>query len=1011
MSKRLISLILAALLAFVLFPNVEIQVKANPIPYPVVWMPREDIYVNLSASNGTVCAKVHGVYHFSHSDFKNVSMTYPISPNSTNISVEVNGSEINWWYSDKTYSSVLGNLPMINWTIYNFPAPTIVEVDYEHIVPKSNNTYQYLYAMGTGRYFYTYSKTTTAYIHISIDFPDLLEPNLYMVDYPEGRWKGYSDPKWVWNLVEYDISKINSTWTIKTTRQASYGPLLEDVVLTFEKGDVSVPKDHSTIQEAINAVDPGDVVFVESGTYYEHITINKSITLMGEDKASTIIDGNLEGTVVNITGDNVTFTGFTIQRSFWTWDFEKAIDEYGIAVSNCDGVKIIGNRIVENNGGIYLKGCNANDITKNNITNSHYHGIFMWDCKNNIIVKNEVRNCSGTALDGYWGVAIYLYQSNDNLISRNHMENNPHGLRFSSSGNNTINANYIKGSSDGVYLQWSHNNTVNENSIISNFHGIHVDNSNFSSIYHNNFINNTMQVHIFGENPVNIWDNGKEGNYWSDYNGTDSNGDGIGDIPYMINKDNRDRYPLMSRWEIEILVSVDYEKIQEAINAANPGDVVFVESGTYYEHITINKSITLMGEDKASTAICGKRTGTMVSITGNDVHISDFTVRNSEIGVLLSHTTNSTIRDLTVSGCYTGVHIYKSANNTVTNCNLGIYVENSNNSIIFNNTISSLTCYGVGNIVSNNKISGRTEVSGYNITVTKNSLGNGIELGGSRHTVSDNNISYCRPLWMSAVDLHSAYTVISDNSITDNGIGIFIQNNHNLIFDNTIMYNEYSIRIGNSRNNTFYRNNIVNNKYGFYLRGDINNNLYYHNNIVNNTFQVKFYVGAGSADNRWDNGYPLGGNYWSNYGGKDLYSGSYQNETGSDYIGDRSHPISVHIEEDKYPLMMPYDSTTHEMIQKYIQLRVDYNNLDTTYDDLIDNLSNLNMTYYDLQSDYKNLQSKQEAIIKDLSNIRNMMYVFIIISMVSAIAIAYLIMKTKQKTPKPTQLPSSPSQQ
>ncbi|MEM1590161.1 MAG: NosD domain-containing protein [Candidatus Bathyarchaeia archaeon] len=92
----------------------------------------------------------------------------------------------------------------------------------------------------------------------------------------------------------------------------------------------------------------------------------------------------------------------------------------------------------------------------------------------------------------------------------------------------------------------------------------------YSTFYHNNFINNTIQVH--SSTPVgkpNVWDNGREGNYWSDYNGTDANGDGIGDTPYIIERqtvwiepttqtpiifgeDTEDRYPLMKPVKIEV---------------------------------------------------------------------------------------------------------------------------------------------------------------------------------------------------------------------------------------------------------------------------------------------------------------------------------------------------------------------------------------------------------------------------------------------------------------------------
>jgi hypothetical protein len=70
-----------------------------------------------------------------------------------------------------------------------------------------------------------------------------------------------------------------------------------------------------------------------------------------------------------------------------------------------------------------------------------------------------------------------------------------------------------------------------------------------NTIYHNNFVNNTVQAEV-GEasSVVNIWDDGypSGGNYWNNYNGTDNDGDGIGDTPYILNENNQDNYPLVN---------------------------------------------------------------------------------------------------------------------------------------------------------------------------------------------------------------------------------------------------------------------------------------------------------------------------------------------------------------------------------------------------------------------------------------------------------------------------------
>jgi len=96
----------------------------------------------------------------------------------------------------------------------------------------------------------------------------------------------------------------------------------------------------------------------------------------------------------------------------------------------------------------------------------------------------------------------------------------------------------------GITLENTNNCITIENSVHDTRnaaywnYALHLERSKDNIIYHNNFYNNDKQVWV-SSGYANVWDNGAEGNYWDDYDGTDSSGDGIGDTPYIINTYNQ----------------------------------------------------------------------------------------------------------------------------------------------------------------------------------------------------------------------------------------------------------------------------------------------------------------------------------------------------------------------------------------------------------------------------------------------------------------------------------------
>lgn len=139
----------------------------------------------------------------------------------------------------------------------------------------------------------------------------------------------------------------------------------------------------------------------------------------------------------------------------------------------------------------------------------------------------------------------------DNTISQHDV-----GLECYISSNNTITANSISNCKAGIQLGCSNQNNITQNNVTSCYYGVSIYAASSGNLfYHNNFFDNQLQCYETHEatllSPIdshstnNSWDNGKEGNYWSNYNGTDTNGDGIADQAYAVFEKMTDNYPLI----------------------------------------------------------------------------------------------------------------------------------------------------------------------------------------------------------------------------------------------------------------------------------------------------------------------------------------------------------------------------------------------------------------------------------------------------------------------------------
>lgn len=203
---------------------------------------------------------------------------------------------------------------------------------------------------------------------------------------------------------------------------------------------------------------------------------------------------------------------------------------------------------------------------------------------------------------------------------------------------------------------------------------------------------------------------------------------------------------------------------------------------------------------------------------------------------------------------------------------------------------------------------GCSNVTVYDITLSKN--GPGILLASTTGTtIARCDLSYN---FVGVLLFASSSNMIGENTIANNdrGIQFSMFSTSNTVFSNDIANNRGGIFLFNSSQNLVTGNNITNNdNYGVGLSSS-SYNILRSNYFINNGKQV---IDASTGDstvnpsiNTWYVSYPTGGNYWSDYAGVDLKSGSAQNETGSDQFGDTPYTIDVN-NEDAYPLM-PFGS-------------------------------------------------------------------------------------------------------
>jgi len=673
-----------------------------------------------------------------------------------------------------------------------------------------------------------------------------------------------------------------------------------------------------------------------------------------------------------ITLDNVTYTltdnitsdgdGIVVERSNITIDGAGYMlrgfgSGYGFNLSGINKVTIKNTNIRGFERGIFIGYSSSfNAVFGNNITDNSDIGIQIFaESFYNIIYRNNIiDNNEGVAIHniGYsnntvWGNNItnnevfgIEVEGYYNEIFRNNITNNRHGIFINAEASgNTIAGNVISSSSsDGIQLSDAGGgNTFFGNTLTNNYAGIIPYKSSNNMIYHNNFVNNIYQVWdpwmMYPQIPpsYNIWDDGypSSGNYWSNYTGVDVKSgpnqdqlgsDGIGDTPHVLYSDNQDRYPLMNQWSPlpvhNINTGLGFATIQEAINANETldGHTIFVEAGTYYENVVVNKTVLLLGESVGITIIDANGTGNVVDVKADGVVIEGFIIQNSGYdasGIHIGDHAHVTIRNNTIiNNDLAGIDVWDSwynsiSENNITNNYYGIVLQYSSENTLRDNHMSDnkrnffiwgdIPNYFYHDIDSSNTVDDKPMcywLDQHNRSVPSDA-GYVALIYSSNITVQNLDLNNNG---QGVLLVQTENSIIRGNNITNNRCSVYLLfSSNNTVSENSIVNSGSGIYLSDSSNNTIYGNNVANNYFGVdlsYRYVPSTNNTIYHNNFVNNTEQVYISTHPSYA-NFWDNG--VEGNYWSNYTGVDA------NE---DAIGDTPYIIDAN-NTDRYPLIAP----------------------------------------------------------------------------------------------------------
>ena len=638
-----------------------------------------------------------------------------------------------------------------------------------------------------------------------------------------------------------------------------------------------------------------------------HITIGVSTEVETYDLLDTWIElepsTTISGPVHNINkGTNYTTIQAAIDDASLGDEIHVDSGTYYENVLVNKSLKLIGENkdttIINGSGGSSsIKLENVDDCIVSGFTLTSDIGIFLTSSNNNTVSNNNVSNNNG---------GILLTTSSSNTISNNNVSNNNYGILLTSSNSNTIsNITANLNAYVGIHLYFSSRNTISNNTANSNkMDGIYLLHSSSNKISNNNASDNPVGILLSGGD-LSIWKKNVENNHYylllprMHWLQAEANAEEWGGHLVTVN-DAEENLWLRNQFGTEEYFWIGFNDIK------SEGDWEWVsgEPVTYTNWRTGEPNDKSGDGESEDAAIMNWGGGEQIDgewfyyygDNWNDVPINSYSRSIVEAD----------------SSEYMGTYLYSSSNNTLTNNivnsnALGIGMDFSSNNTLDNNTANSNTGRGIDLHNSSNNL--------FNNNTANWNNDRGIKLMYSKNNILTNNTANYNIDEGIYLDHFSNNNILNNNTASWNfDCGIHLDKADNNILINNVVYwnNDRGIHLYNSSNNILMENLVSsNNNTGIHLSSSSSNNTIYYNNIINNSPNAIDY----SSNNYWNASYPVGGNYWDDYADVDQFSGTHQDQTGSDGIGDTPYNIGSGAgAQDRYPLMQPWNESGSEFI-------------------------------------------------------------------------------------------------